>query len=790
MFRLLAALLAPLVVIAGLILGLPTHQGPHLQTVDAVRPEPAALGSALDRSALDRAALERAGLDRAAGQGARDTPSRTDARAGQAAAAAADEVPAALPLRVTMDGLSTAVVPKRGPVVVRGRVFNDSYDTWSDINVYACSSGTPITTAHDLRHAAEATTDDVVCGRTSVFTTIEELTPGASATYRLTIPRDELGIGDHPGAYWFGVQALGSSTEGRDAVADGTIRTFLPQVGAGAERPTGRSSFTVMLPIRARTLHTAEGELAAAAGWRKSLAPGGRLANLLTLAEDAPAGGAALLVDPAVISAVQQMAAGNPARSLGTPVPKEGEEGENGEEQPAPSEEAGTDEDSGETAQQPDADAVAWLDRFTTLARRLPVLALPYGDLDVAGAARHDSKALTRARQQSDAVFAGLGLAATPVIAPPNGLLSAETREVAGGATLIASSLALPTELTEGSTIPSAVTIGSQNVLVSEAGLAQGGPAPTSGTEALALRQRLLAEGLVRADDSSSTLVVLPWEADPGPSARHFFDQLDRPFVRTTGTLPSAADAVELPDLVYPASQLDRETSESAFAGADQLTELGDTLDRLLAEDDGVGRTATREALSATSYLTRDGVLTASGLRGAATASISGARDWFADNLARVDVAVPNFVILGSTEGPFAMTVTNGLKRPIRLGVRATTSGGLDIRAPKTINVPASSSRTVNLVAHTTQPGVHSLVLVVTDADGRPVRKSQDISIRSRDVGWVIWLIMGTGATLLFAAIAMRWRRRLRAARSAPVPPTTPAAGTQPDGATDAPEAP
>ncbi len=787
MFRLLAALLAPLVVIAGLILGLPTHQGPHLQTVDAVRPEPAALGSALERAALERAGEQRAGEQR-------ETPSRKTTRAGQTAVATADEEPAALPLRVTMDGLSTAVVPKHGPVVVRGRVFNDSYDTWTDINVYACSSGTPITTPHDLRHAAEATTDDVVCGRTSVFTTIEELTPGASATYRLTIPRDELGIGDQRGAYWFGVQTLGSSTEGRDAVADGTIRTFLPQVGAGAERPTGRASFTVALPIRARTLHTAEGKLAAEAGWRRSLAPGGRLANLLTLAEDAPAGGAALLVDPAVVSAVQQMAAGNPARSLGTPVAKEGEEGE---EQPTPADdEAETEEDADEAAPQPDADAVAWLERFTTLARRLPVLALPYGDLDVAGAARHDSKALTRARQESDAVFAALGIATTPVIAPPNGLLSAETREIAGGATLIASSLALPEELAEGSTIPSAVTIGSQSVLVSEAGLAQGGPAPTSGTEALALRQRLLAEGLVRADESSSTLVVLPWETDPGPSARHFFDQLDRPFVRTTGTLPSVADAVELPDLVYPTSQLERETSGSRFSSADQLTELGDTLDRLLAEDDGVGRTATREALSATSYLTRDGVLTAAGLTGAAAASISGARDWFTDNLARVDVAVPNFVILGSTEGPFAMTVTNGLKRPIRLGVRATTSGELDIRAPRTINVPASASRTVNLVAHTTQPGVHSLVLVVTDADGRPVRKSQDISIRSRDVGWVIWLIMGTGAALLFAAIAMRWRRRLRAARqspvppTAPVPPTTSAVSTEPDGVTDAPEAP
>lgn len=781
MIRLLAALLAPLVVIAGLVLGLPSHPGPHLQSVDAIRAEaPASLAEAVGRAG---------GLVEQRHSG---NASRTSPRSGSPVRIV-DEEPEALPLTVTMDGLSTATVPKRGAVVVRGRVVNDSDATWSDINVYACSSGTPITTPHDLRHAAQATTDDIVCGRTSVFTSIEEIAPGDSAAYRLTVPRDQLGIGDRPGVYWFGVQALGTSAEGRDALADGTVRTFLPQVGAGDKRPTGRASFTLVLPIRGRTLHTPEGQLAAEDAWRRRISPGGRLANLLTLAEDAPPGRAALLVDPAVIAAVQQLAAGNQPRSLGTPVPEEGEEGE--DESPAPetdAEDETVEEDEDQDAPEQDADAVAWLQRFTAVAGRLPVLALPYGDLDVAGAARHDSDALVRARQEADAVFSDLGIGTTPVIAPPNGLLSAETREVAGGATLIASSSALPTELAEADELPTAVEIGSQQVLLSEAGVASGGPAPTAGTAALALRQRLLAEGLLRAEESSSTLVVLPWESDPGPSAQGFFNQLDRPFVRTTGSLPSTAAAVDLPDLVYPASQLDRETTHSAFAGADQLTELGDTLDRLLAEDDGVAHTATREALSATSYLTRDGVLTASGLEGAATTSVDGARAWFTDRLASVDVAVPNFVILGSTEGPFSMTVTNSLERPIRLGVRASTSGGLDIRAPKTVNVPASSSRTVNLIAHTTQPGVHSLVLVVTDADGRPVRESQDISIRSRDVGWVIWLIMAAGGTLLLAAIALRWRRRIRASRGA-VPPTTSttaAAEREPDGTTDAPEAP
>jgi hypothetical protein len=760
--RLLAAVLAPLVVIAGLLLGFPEEAGKRLDAVSSLRelspvddpatdsvPAPAALGPALERTT---AVTERRGA-----LTSRTTTSRL-------ATAEGDE-PEALPLGVTMGSLAPAVVPKRGPVVVRGRVVNRTDETWSDINVYACSSGAPLTTPSELALAVQATTDDVVCGRTHVFVTIDSLGPGESAPYRLRVARDQLEIGTTPGAYWFGVQALGTSSEGRDALADGTVRTFLPLVGERVPgTPTPQADLTVVVPIRARTLHTSAGRLASVDTWERELAPGGRLANLLTLAEDAPYGGASLLVDPAVIVAAQQLAAGNPERGLGAPVGDPAEEPPTEEEPDASPEDPGTEEPTG------NADAVAWLERFTALAQRLPVLALPYGDLDVAGAAHHDRRALTLARAESEAVLDALGVSSTPALVPPTGVVPAALRELAAGATVIASSAVLGEELATAAEVPAAVTVGGDVVRIAEAGLGSGGPGPTAGTRSLALRQRLLAEGLVRSrtDRTDPTLVVLPHDANPGPSAGGFFDELDRPFVRTTGSLPSTSGAVELDELLYPASQRRREVTEEAFADADRLIELGDTLDRLLTRNDGIDSAARREALSGTSYFARDSSLAADDLVGAASASVQGAASWFEQRLARVDVAVPRFVILGSTEGPFAMTVTNDLERPVQLGIRAATSEGLAIRAPKSIDVPAQSSRTVNLVARTSQPGVHSLVLVVTDKDGRPVRKSQDISIRSRDVGWVIWLIMGGGATLLAMAIVLRWRSRLRASRSLP----------------------
>ncbi len=760
--RLMAALLAAFGVITGLSLALPIEQGGDLERVGAAvaeAPGTASLTSALDRPLAD---------------GSRSLSREQAAGAPSAAIRQAEGEQDPLPLEVTMTGLSSATVPQ-GRLVVRGTITNRSDETWTDLNVYACSSGQPVTTRHDLAHAAAATTQDVVCGRTSVFTAIDEITPGDSASYTLRIPRDKLGIGERTGAYWFGVQVLGSSSAGRDAVADGTIRTFLPKVDSDRAR-RGKASFALALPFRGRTLHQEDGKLAAATTWASYVGPGGRLANMLTLAEAAPPGEASLLVDPAVLVAVQQLAAGNPGRGLGAEVPAEPTDGQSESEQPDTSE-----EDEETPPANGDPVAAAWLTRFVAVAGRLPVLALPYGDLDVAGAARHDPAALLRARQLSEDVLAGLGIQATAVIAPPNGIVSEEVRELAGGARVIVSSAMLPAPLTEGESIPTTVTVAGQTLHVSDASVSLGGPSPTNPYDAIALRQRLLAEAVVRGGEAAGgvadpALVVLPWDADPGRTMHDFFGELDRPWLSLRAPFGLTPTDVTLDGLDYPASQLSREIDDASFEEAERLSDLGSALDRLLPENEGLAVAADREAMSGTSYFAREPSLESAGLRDdTARRAVQASAAWFADQIAGVDVAVPRFVILGSTEGPFAMTVTNALDRPVRIGVRATTSAGLSIKAPKTIEVPPTSSRTVNLVAETRQSGVHSLTVVITDIDGRALRKSETISIRSRDVGWLIWVIMGVGATILFGAITVRLRKRRRAFRAQAAAHTAPA---------------
>src|SRR3546814_4553576 len=54
------------------------------------------------------------------------------------------------------------------------------------------------------------------------------------------------------------------------------------------------------------------------------------------------------------------------------------------------------------------------------------MLALPYGDLDVAAASRKDEGLYARARELSDRVLQGLSLETEPATAPPGGRLPQE----------------------------------------------------------------------------------------------------------------------------------------------------------------------------------------------------------------------------------------------------------------------------------------------------------------------------------------------------------------------------
>ncbi|MFS3127749.1 hypothetical protein ACLM5J_05015 [Nocardioides sp. Bht2] len=654
---------------------------------------------------------------------------------------------------VTIENVSPAVIPKKGSITMRGTVTNLTENTLTGLNVHPLSSYAPFRSSAELTTAADAEAEVSFGQRLQspevLDNSITQLPAGGTARWRVRVPVKKLEITGAEGVYQLGVQVLSDSADGgRDGLADGRARTFVPLV-SGDHDPVTTS---VVVPVRRAVNQTAEGRIADVDEWASDLAPGGRLANLAELIGGRSAADSSVLVDPSVIAAVQQLADGNPERNLGTTVEVDEDDDTAPTEEPEESKQLeGIDARAAELADD-------WLRAVTARLKSSDVLALPYGDLDVAAASQHSPSTITDAQTASHATLLGLGIVSSPVIAPPNGLAPLTVMKNAGDALVLLSNHSLPEKFATEAADTSAVEVGGGRALIYTD--TYRGADPFDRTSSLAMRQRILAEAAVRAitDDASPLLVNLPHGIDPGSSADTFFDSLDQPFVDLgqVGEARSAiTDFTETDTLVYPQRQVDAELTGPHFTAADQLATAGVTLDELLPFNDTLAAQVGTEALASLSVHNREDRLTALTRTAAAT-------DWLRRHLAKVELSTPSFVILSAESGPFTMTVTNGLEHPVAFSVRAETDQDLQIKAPATIELEANTSRTLTLTAKAGTIGVHQVDLVAVTPDGSPIGAVEELRIRSNSVGKVIWVVLGVGVGILFIAIAIRLGKRIR----------------------------
>ncbi|WP_127479390.1 DUF6049 family protein [Nocardioides pantholopis] len=736
----------------------------------------------------------------AAASPATSTATGTGTGAGTTAVAGAE---GDAPLVVTIGSLSPAAVPVRGPVRITGTVTNRDTETWSTVNLYPFASETPMTSRAELTEAA-ATDPEASVGDRLVdqgpYATIPELAPGESAPYTLTVARRDLPDGG-PGVYWFGVHALGGADQSpRDMVADGRARTFLPLVeepGRGGRAAVVEPVRTALVvPLRGRVRYAADGSVAGPAAWARTLGAGGRLRSLLDLGTGAGNQPVTWLVDPAIPDAVARLAAGNPARSLAATIDpdtttdpdlaeaQEGEPGADGEsaspsapadederretphgtapESPGASEDAGEEDEEQAKPEDPVVAAAAaaaadWLADLRPALEGQSVLALPYGDLDVAAAAVRRPAFYPAARALTGDVLSSWGIASTPAVAPPSGLLSAGALDLAGSE----DTLLVSDRMIAGSD-PTVASVDGRALVVASAGAAEGGPGPDDRTAAVAVRQRILAEAAVRRvrGRTSPLVVTLPTNWRPS-GATQFFAGLDLPWVDLT-TLDRATDvtpkAVAAEDLRYPATEETAELDGAAFAAAAGLRRAGHTLQNLLTLNDRVGTVVEGEALTGLSYEARSRPQ-------ASRRRAEAAQAWIDERVRSVDLSAPPQVTLSSASGRFSVTVANNLDEPVTVGIEAFSDEPVDIEVPETIDLAARSQRTVLLVARTDQQGVHNVTLVLTDLDGTALGASDQLPIRAAQVSAVIWVIIGIGFALLAGAVGVRLARRLRRSR-------------------------
>ena len=700
---------------------------------------------------------------------------RADAASGQRivpTAAATRTAEQQQPLVPRIRVISPDYVPEHGPIVVRGVVTNASDRTWSAINVHAFMGDSPLTSATDLATAAELPVAAFVGSRITVpgtFASIPSLAPGQPASFRLRLPHAVLPLAG-AGVYWFGVHVLGDNGEGDPRVAVGRDRTFLTYVPHTAADPGVREDAALVAPVRAGVVRGPDGAVVDPDVWGRSLRSG-PLHALLTLGRATEGRPLTYLLDPAVPDVVRQLARGNPPRSLGPPTRRSGDqpsEGPSSNSTADPTTHSTTDGASGgASGTTPDAAtrnaARSWLRQLRQQlgSPASEVLGLPYGDLDVESAVRtgEGSSLLDQALRRSKRFLRGWGLPASLAVAPPPGRTTAFAMQALPRATdVLLDDTGVSADGSSGSTV---VRAAGHRVVLGSAAAASGGPGPVSARSSLALRQRILAEAALRLLDHHQPLVVqLPDSLSRrlGPS---FFAGLDVPWLHLT-TLGGATSLVPTPHrsvrLRTPAPR--PHLVDRLYGTAGSLLADGRTLQSVLPGNHVLLRQLFDEVSGNASYTAaREPYLAVSRTRII--------KEWVGDPLGSIDLAAPPSVTLAGTSGRFSALVSNQLDVEVRVTVRASSDDRLKISGGENVRLPPHGQATVSLSASTHQRGVHNVTLRLTSLDGRVLPHASDsFPMRSEQFSGLIWVIIGVGVGLLFAAIAVRLTRRIMRERT------------------------
>jgi hypothetical protein len=669
----------------------------------------------------------------------------------------------ATPLTVTLTSMTPGEIPRRGAIRLVGVVTNASDEDWTDINVAPFVSGTPLTTRSELAEAATTSADVAVGERltdSGAYATITQLAPGESVPFSLRVPVAALGLGNSPGVYWIGVHALGANSDGRDLVADGRARTFIPLVPPGIAR--GREvPVSVVLPLRERARRAADGSLNGPTRWTLLTRADGRLSRLVDFGASAGSAPVSWLVDPAVLDALDDFSRGNPPLTLGTAATAADPDGEAGGADPA----TAPSTDSSPTAsrrgksriptEEQRIRAKSVLETFVTTARDHTLLTLGYADPDIASLARRRASLIERADALSARQMKLWGLTGTPAVAPPSGYFDPELLTEVPMSSLMM--LEDHGRLTDPplSRLPTG-----QELVLTDTRTAEGGPAPGPPRDALALRQRILSEAAleaVKGDDPVRPIVVrLPVGWDPGANWRQadFFAGLRTDWLRMA-PVPRDPTSMYIGELPYGRAQLAQEIGTRNVTATRTLVHTSGVLGKLLVNQNPMTDKLVGAALEASSYSARPTLELAAD-------QVLALDDTTHELLDRVKVTGTDFVTLSSGSGSLTVTLVNGLKQPITVGLQARAdSPEVKVETPKPVAMQPGERTTLRLQV-SSRVGVHEVTLSPVTTTGEEAGEPLTFSLRTSNVGELIWYIIIAGGTLLAVMIVRRIVLRIR----------------------------
>jgi hypothetical protein len=671
--------------------------------------------------------------------------------AASVAAPRADAEPAALGrgLAVTLTKVGDGTIHPGERVVVRGVVTNPGLRTWLDAQVYLQISNTPATTIKDLRYFASVPDNPGGLGNLllgdGLFDEIGNVEPGHRVPFKVSVPYDELGISGDPGVYRVGVDVVATPEGGARYLPGFRSSTLMPLLAPVTASYPGMQTVT-LLPIAAPVKRLSTG-LFANDSLSGLLTPHGRLTNLLDWVLLAPPGTIQVVIDPALLSAITDMARGYQVAAPGGSGPNLDGQGR--------------------------TEAAAWIQKFATVKSDQHVMYLPWGGPAVASLLAHHLPGPVAASVGASATYRDQHDARSFVA----GWLPDEGSSIRAVTVLhdlhidlqILSQANLPglaAYSTGDRMVPPQVTIsaGGRQIPVLVATNSLAGLPTLPSTSALQVRQRLAADAMVRSLSGSAgsiTVTALPFDWNPGA-------------VRPSQGVGAAFD---LPVLVAQSAVGALDRTGTAYHGAVRpAPNVFSALPRPVLERihdlrlSGGSLTAIFNTEVAERTFRRTFAMSGSAqwrafpLLGAQLIAAQAARD--ARSLAKVRITGPPFVAMSSNSGRFPLTVTNGLGRPITVGIAVKPADpGLSVAPIAPIRLEAGQQRDVQVVTTADGSGVTSVRarLAVPGPDGGPrFGKAWRFDVRSTQIGLVIWIVMAVGGAVLFGAASYRIVQRIR----------------------------
>lgn len=663
------------------------------------------------------------------------------------------------------------VAPKVGQdVVIKGRVTNTSSVTFDNPQALACIDRTQLSSTAaldristeqnipmDKRDSCSNLTND-----SQTFQPFDQpLAPKQTVAFSLTVPWNEWHIRSETGVYVVGVTFRGGAGTDGGRVMAGRARTLMPVLGK--EPLTRKVNTALVIPLRHRPTQLG-GRNFVDESLARAIAPTGSLGRLLALGKQHKV---TWLVDPAMLDEIRQLAKGYGI--LGQSAPGSGQ-----------------------------AAATSWLKEFEAVqAKGDQVVLLPYGDPDVAGlldsgAPLKDLVGEARKKteqsggEQAKSFTNGLllegGAAAGRYLGAASGGFTGSTPDDLNLVTSSSWSAATRPVLTS-TPVYNVLTPGPDRLVrtvIADSELTNGGPDPETADSPLQVRQRFAAvTALIAADGTGpASVVALPprsWDADGSATAAIAAGLSTLPWITPTNLSTIVAGNPKPRSTKPPAAPLTNGVlSEAQLEGVKQLDSATTTMQKLLVDGSQLPEVMTQALLRSTSaawaghpeeaqYFTTIELGSANQQLGKVhlvNASV--------DRGLRKEIKVN----LAGSKGTFPLTVTNDTDWSVRVGIEVApvNRSDLKIKRPQTAVLAPGQKWTPRITASAEQNGLIRATAQVTNADGQPVGKSQELLIQASQYGSVGWILVAVACALLFGTSFVRIYRRIRNERRNPAP--------------------